>query len=643
MGVIYSCEKPIQPQPEPDDKPAISIPTQSQAVFSNGISFSPPSPQQANQPQTQTVSFTTTGSWNATVEDTKVTTWLTVEPSSGSAGTVNMTVKAQPNETDKVRRSIVTIKCGTMSKSFTVEQAAKPDATVAVTEVTLNKTELALKEGDFETLIATVKPDDATDKTVTWFTSDATIATVDNNGKVTAVKEGAVTITAKAGEKSATCSVSVSKNVIAVTEITLNKTSLTLKEDESETLVATVKPDDATDKSVIWSTSDANVATVDESGKVTAVKEGSASITAKAGEQSATCKVTVSKNVVAVTGISLNKSSLTLTEGESETLVATVTPNDATDKTVTWIPSDEAVATVDAIGKVTAIKKGSATITARAGNKEATCTVTVNDIPVASITLSETRITLHPGETATITATITPDNASEQTITWTSSYPDAVTVDSNGKITAVAVGASTIHASCGGKSASCEVTVNPIPVESVVLNKTEMTLKEGESETLVATVKPDDATDKTVTWSSSNANIATVDTNGKVTAVKEGSATITAKAGEKSASCSVTVSKNVVPVTSISLNKTELSLKEGESETLVATVKPDDATNKTVVWSSSDPSIVTVDANGKITAITRGTAKITARAEEITASCDVIVSVAVPDGGSEGMEEEQWN
>ena len=201
---------------------------------------------------------------------------------------------------------------------------------------------------------------------------------MDESGKVTAVKEGSATITAKAGDKSATCKVTVSKNVIAVTEITLNKTTLSLKEGDSETLVATVKPDDATDKTVTWSTSDTSIATVDSNGRVTAVKEGTATITAKAGDKSATCSVTVSKKVVAVTEITLNKSSLKLNEGDSETLVATVKPDDATDKTVTWSTSDTSIATVDENGKVTAVKEGSATITAKAGGKSATCAVSVS-------------------------------------------------------------------------------------------------------------------------------------------------------------------------------------------------------------------------------------------------------------------------
>jgi len=329
------------------------------------------------------------------VTDTKASTWLTVEPSSGGAGTVNMTVKAQPNDTDQTRRASVTIKCGSMNKTFTVEQAAKSAATVAVTEVTLNKTELTLKVGDTETLVATVKPDDATDKTVTWSTSDASIATVDESGKVTAVKEGSATITAKAGDKSATCKVTVSKNVIAVTEITLNKTTLSLKEGDSETLVATVKPDDATDKTVTWSTSDASIATVDSNGKVTAVKEGTATITAKAGDKSATCSVTVNSRVVKVEEISLNKTELTLLEGNSEALIAAVKPENAAYRAITWSSAEPRIATVDPSGKVIANSVGSTVITAAAGEKNeitATCTVTVIDrsISVSPASLSFT-------------------------------------------------------------------------------------------------------------------------------------------------------------------------------------------------------------------------------------------------------------
>ena len=164
---------------------------------------------------------------------------------------------------------------------------------------------------------------------------------------------------------------------VAVTAVTLSQTSLTLSVGESEILSATVAPSNATDKTVAWNSSNEAVAMVSSSGKVLAVAVGTATITAKASGRSATCTVTVVEKTVSVTSVTLNKTSLNLTEGDSETLIATVKPDDATDKTVTWSSSNTAVATVSNAGKVTAVKKGTATITAKAGDKTATCAVTV--------------------------------------------------------------------------------------------------------------------------------------------------------------------------------------------------------------------------------------------------------------------------
>ena len=168
-------------------------------------------------------------------------------------------------------------------------------AAIVVTSVTLDKTELALTVGDAAAqLKATVAPDNATDKTVTWSIDKTSVATVDATGKVTAVAEGTATITAKAGDKTATCKVTVKANVVAVTSVKLDKTELALTVgDAAVQLKATVAPDNATDKTVTWSIDKTSVATVDATGKVTAVAEGTATITAKAGDKTATCKVTV--------------------------------------------------------------------------------------------------------------------------------------------------------------------------------------------------------------------------------------------------------------------------------------------------------------------------------------------------------------
>jgi len=186
-----------------------------------------------------------------------------------------------------------------------------------------------------------------------------------------------------------------------------------------------------------------------------------------------------------------------------------------------------------------------------------------------------------------------------------------------------------------------QTTPQVVAVSSVSLDKTSLSLTEGESATLAATVKPDNATNKTVTWSSSNASVASVDASGKVTAVAEGTATITAKAGDKTATCTVTVKKKVVAVSSVSLDKTSLELTVGETATLVATVIPDRATEKTVSWSSSSSSVATVDASGKVTAVAKGTATITAKAGGKTAICTVTVKKeGVVAGDPEGFNNE---
>ena len=313
---------------------------------------------------------------------------------------------------------------------------------------------------------------------------------------------------------------------------------------ETIQLKATVLPSDAVDNTVKWDSSNQSVASVDNSGVVTAVSEGDAVISASAGGKSATCKVTVSRKVVPVESVSLDKDSMSLVEGESSTLVATVSPADATDKTVNWSSSNQSVASVDNSGVVTAVSEGESIITASAGEKYATCKVTVSKkvVPVESVSLDKVSVSLVEGESCTLVATVSPSNASDKTVTWSSSKQSVATVDS-GVVTAVSEGESTITASAGGKSATCKVIVSKkvIPVESVSLDKDRLYLTVGGNELLIATVIPDDASDKTVKWSSSDVEVATVDRDGLVTAVKGGTATVSAVAGSQSATAFIDV------------------------------------------------------------------------------------------------------
>ena len=596
----------------------VVIPDESQAVFASGISFDPGG---SGEYQTATVRFTATDRWYTQIPEivTKAPFWLAVNPSSGIGGDVEMVVMAEPNKTHQTRAASVTIICGDVVKSFTVTQAGIP----VIPWINLDKSSVTLLEGESGTITADYGPGNLVDF-LNVRSSDESVVTfkIENRKSIvlTAVKEGTATITASYGSVEATCEVTVVKNFVEVTDITLDKTELELKTGENETLTATVKPDDATDPTVSWSSSDEKIATVVD-GVVTGVAAGSATITATAGDKTATCAVTVSEAVVPVTEISLDKEKLDMTEGDTETLTATVKPDNATVKTVTWKSSDETIAKV-VDGVVTAVKAGSVVITATAGDKSATCEVFVSKkvIPVTKVTITPSTLNLATGETATLTVSVEPEGATYE-VEWSSSDETVATIV-DGVVTAVGEGTATVTAVVGDDSATCVVTVET-PIESITLDKTELEMVKGDTETLTVTINPETAKEVKVTWSSSDEKIATVDETGKVTAVGAGEATITAKAGGKEATCKVTVK---VPVESITLDKTSLTLKEGATAVLVATVKPDDATDKTVTWSSSDETIATVDNNGKVTGIKEGEATVTAKAGDKTATCKVTVS-----------------
>lgn len=272
---------------------------------------------------------------------------------------------------------------------------------------------------------------------------------------------------------------SCSEKEIPVASVTLSQPAAEMFIGESITLKAIISPSDATVIEVIWASSKQSVASVDQSGKVVAIAEGTSTITATVGGKMGSCVVTVSKKFVDVSSINLDKTSASLKVGEKVTLTATVKPDDATDKTVTWSTSDASVATVDN-GVVTAIKLGSATITAKAGDKKATCTITVEATPVTSITLDKTSASLKVGETVTFVATVKPDDATDKMVTWSTSDASVATVDQNGKVTALSKGKTTIMSIAhdgSGYSASCSVIVSsPCPIGAVDLG---MTTSEG--------------------------------------------------------------------------------------------------------------------------------------------------------------------
>ncbi|MBQ9305474.1 Ig-like domain-containing protein, partial [Butyrivibrio sp.] len=333
---------------------------------------------------------------------------------------------------------------------------------------------------------------------------------------------------------------------------------------------------------------------------------------------------------VKITSISLNKGCLELKKGNMENLTVTVAPSNATNKSIKWTSSDNSIVSVSG-GTITAKVAGTATITATAADgsgKTATCSVTVTQ-PVTGISLNRSSLTLEKGAAEKLIVTISPSDASNKNVTWSSSNTSVATV-SGGTVTAKAAGMATItvRASDGsGKTASCSVTVTQ-PVDGINLNKSEMTLVNGATEKLTATISPSNASNKNISWSSSNTNIATV-TNGTVTAKSIGTAiiTVTTVNKGKTASCKVTVVPKEYPVNGVALDQSTQTITEGESFKLIATVFPENATNKSDDWESSNTDVVMVDQEGNVSALETGTAtiKVTTKDGKKTAICNVTV------------------
>ena len=255
--------------------------------------------------------------------------------------------------------------------------------TVAVTSVSLNKQTLSLVEGNSETLTATVAPSDATNKAVSWKSSDASVASVDNSGKVTAVKAGSATITVTTtdGSKTATCSVTVTAKTIEVNDVGLDKSEMEMVAGDSYQFTVTLKPDNASDKTLSWSSSDENVATVDNTGKVTAVSEGKVTITVKTSNpaQSASCDITVKAASIPVTSVNIDSWIINLGVNETAAIAYTIQPEDATNKEVTFSSDNTDVVAVDSEGTLVGVSAGSAkvTVTTVDGGFSSICTVNV--------------------------------------------------------------------------------------------------------------------------------------------------------------------------------------------------------------------------------------------------------------------------
>ena len=519
--------------------------------------------------------------------------------------TIQLTAVVEPeNSTDKVEWASLmeenaTVKDGlvtALKEGFAsiTATAGKASATCRITikaaddgntveSITLDQEEIHMSPGQTWQLNATVVPEGAS---VTWSSSQTSVATVDQEGKVTAVGIGETFVKATAGDKTAECLVKVEEEV-AVTGISLNETSLTLKEGETFQLIATLIPETASPLPIEWVSSIPNVATVDGSGLVTAVRKGGpakiwAIIKTGAGyEISANCEVTVTSDAPAIEGITVTPATVTINATESTILTATVTPEGA-EAVIEWFSDNTDIATVEKISdtqaKVTGVGAGTTKVVAYVGDvfdySEVTVEKTSGGDVVDAITLNKMQLNLGFYETEQLIATLSPEGSTAE-IVWSSSDESVVLVSN-------------------GNTPAADGSI--MPAGTVIAKN------------------------------------------------KEGGAVITARAGYVAAYCNVTVSSgNIVPVQSISLNKTELSLQVGESFQLIATLTPSDATTQQVSWSMTARSYeLSMDVDGLncvIGALADCEATITVRSaydpSNIYATCKVTVT-----GGGSGSTEE---
>lgn len=496
--------------------------------------------------------------------------------------------------------------------------------------VSLDKTSLKLLEGESGKLTATVYPLNSTQKTLTWVSDHPDVASVDNEGNVTARKAGAATVTVKVAEKvTAVCKVTV---ISRVTGISMSETTVELKPGETHQLTATVLPQNASNAEVTWYSDKESVAKVSQSGLVSAVSTGEATIhvVTSDGGKMATCLVKVG---TPVKGITLSISSKTLYVGDpSLDISATLTPANATDKSLEWSSSDPEVASIAPGAALHAVikplKPGKTTITAttKDGGFTASCEVTVKR-HVSGVSLNKASLTLYVGETESLAATVAPEDASDKTVAW-SSDNSAVASVSNGKVTANKPGTAVIKVVTNdlSKEAACTVTVKR-HAESVELSQKEIKLYLGENRSLTATVLPSDASDKNVTWSSSNPNVATVSTAGNVVSKSVGTTVITVKTadGGHQASCHVTVLEPVVYATSLTITPQALNMNIGESASLTLQMLPSNA-NEKLVWESDNESVARV-VNGDITAVGVGVAKIMVKGKNVTSNAVTVTVI----------------
>ena len=495
---------------------------------------------------------------------------------------------------------------------------------------------------------------------IRYASSKKSVATVTEDGVITAVGRGETTVTAsliRKGKQVGRAQMTV-KVLRAVTKVTLNTTRLSVfdpedpavfgllnEEAENRVLVipagtavnlsATCTPEDATSKKVTYTSTDNGVAKV-AGNTLKAVQRGECELTVASAQNP---EVTESFHVLVIQPVKkivIDAGDKNVAAGASKQLTVVFTPENASIRNVTWSSANPAIAEVDADGVVTGRKRGSVNIVATAAdgsNAKASVYMNVTQ-PVTSVSLNQNEYNVVAGRAVQAKATVSPSDASDKKLTWSSSDETIATVK-GGQITGKRAGTCTVTvASAASPDVIAEATVNVVQLVSRIectTPKKEQSLKVGETVDLRWRVLPEDATDSSLTFKSLHPKIATVDANGVVTAVSRGTATIVATArdqGKKSGSVKISV---IQPATGVEMQKPLYYIQHGEAGSIRALVQPRNANNQKIHWSSADEYVATVRSNGTSTGsvygVNNGYTTVTACTDDGGYTADTLIRV----------------